>query len=232
MVDDNSFMSSQLGTKEYWEKHYTAEITNFRQNRDEGDVWFGSRPEKEIIKFLLSNVSSDSRIVDLGTGNASLLRKLSSHGFKKLCGVDYSERAIDLARNILQGDSEFGSIELLVADICQEHTDDNLLDQFAVVLDKGTFDAISLSQNSLAKKNNYKKNIKQMFCRKDGKMESHQYFIIVSCNFTKEELVEFFEDEDLCFSGELQCASTFVFGGKNGQTTVGCIFKLIPSPNK
>lgn len=66
------------------------------------------------------------------------------------------------------------------------------LKNFNVALDKGTYDAISLSpEHSVTKRNNYKKNISKL-------INSNGYLIISSCNWTEEELKIFFTDSKFC----------------------------------
>ena len=87
---------------------------------------------------------------------------------------------------------------------------------FDVCLDKGTYDAISLNpDNSLQKRLEYIKSLKMLLSRSG-------FFIIVSCNWTCEELKQQFNEFDLV--GEIP-APTFSFGGKQGQTVSTCVFR-------
>ena len=55
-------------------KSYQRENQNFRENGDEGEVWFGDDAMNRMVKFLdkiveEGLVQNDDPIVDLGTGN-------------------------------------------------------------------------------------------------------------------------------------------------------------------
>lgn len=126
------------------------------------------------------NKESD-KIIDVGCGNAMTLVELANEGFANLMGVDYSQKAIGLARMVLN-DNKLPHVELEVCDIL----DNALPHDFKVVHDKGTYDAISLNpENSAAKRQNYIENI----CRV---LLPAGYLVLTSCNWTKEELLKHF----------------------------------------
>ena len=55
-------------------KSYRRENQNFRENGDEGEVWFGEDAMNRMVKFLDRIVEEDliqnnDPVVDLGTGN-------------------------------------------------------------------------------------------------------------------------------------------------------------------
>lgn len=63
-----------------------------------------------------------------------------------------------------------------------------MLSGYAVVLDKGTYDAISLNpENARSQRNLYKTNLKKI-------LRHRGLFVIASCNWTEEELKQHFED--------------------------------------
>lgn len=115
-----------------------------------------------------------------------------------MCGVDYSEKALELAKKTCKVNNEtdlysttcdkikFKLVDLLDA----ESIDASLSDSFDCIIDKGTFDAISLIIGT--KELLFQQYIKQYLCsvhklfRKSiNDVTIEKFFIIVSCNFTK-----------------------------------------------
>lgn len=71
---------------------------------------------------------------------------------------------------------------------------------FQVILDKGTLDAILLSGDRRQRLNNYRRSIMEFFELQEEQTDySPRYFVIFSCNFTKDELRDMFEGDDLKF---------------------------------
>ncbi|TFB01770.1 Eukaryotic translation initiation factor 6 [Trichoderma ghanense] len=96
---------------------------------------------------------------------------------------------------------------------------------FDIVLDKGTFDAISLSATSSPNEPHpceiYRKRLLQLLNPHGG------IFLVTSCNWTEKELRGWFEDEK---DGELKVVGrveypTFTFGGMKGQTISTLCFR-------
>lgn len=88
-------------------------------------------------------------ILEIGCGNGALLLAVHEAGYnpKKLQGIDYSENAISLAKSIASKKDPtqiwFTVNDFLTEDI---HRDDTTSDGWDLILDKGTFDAISLGK--------------------------------------------------------------------------------------
>lgn len=84
----------------------------------------------------------DARIVEVGCGNGTLLCAFAEEGFSNLTGTDYSASAIELARKVAAKDGL--EVAFHVRDLLnvEAHAD---LGRFALVLDKGTYDAITLA---------------------------------------------------------------------------------------
>ncbi|KAK1781014.1 S-adenosyl-L-methionine-dependent methyltransferase [Copromyces sp. CBS 386.78] len=250
---------SKLGTKEYWDALYTREISNHASNpSDEGTVWFDdSDAENKIVQFLGEQehesfsglfTRDDAAVLDLGCGNGSLLFALHDDGWEgRLCGVDYSEQSVELARRVLrcrvlgEGEGNVG-IEFKVWDVLngdfstvqarphapseqQEGGDQNA--GWDLILDKGTFDAVSLSDSRDSRGRriceNYGARVLQLL-RPGG------FFLVTSCNWTEEELKGWFETDfaevydgsekkklGLRQVGRIEYPS-FSFGGVRGQT--------------
>uniref|UniRef100_A0A0A9WG81 Protein-lysine N-methyltransferase CM83_54793 n=2 Tax=Lygus hesperus TaxID=30085 RepID=A0A0A9WG81_LYGHE len=211
--EQNELEPSELGTKEYWDNIYERDKNNFEDHGDVGEIWFGEDSELRILRWLTkNNIPTDKRIIDLGCGNGMMLVELAREGYNNVTGVDYCESAIELSKSIIDTQS-MGHIKLEVADLTQ---DCNLVG-FDIVLDKGTFDAISLSPDDpKSKKLMYLKNVSKML--NDGGL-----FVITSCNWTENELVEQFSTD---FKHKQTIPTpTFSFGGKTGSVVSSVVFE-------
>jgi SAM-dependent methyltransferase len=196
------------------------------------------------------------RFLDLGTGNGHMLFELrereddeGERWLGDMVGVDYSPRSIELARQIdeqrraalrVQQDESgdhnaddiaagssalpgFANVTLHVWDLLTETAGDWLNDGFDVVLDKGTFDAISLmspeADGSPHPCDRYRRTVAPLI-KRGG------YLVITSCNWTKNELLEWLVPQD----GELTLLDearypTFMFGGTTGQSVVTLVLQ-------
>ncbi|KAI1376800.1 putative S-adenosylmethionine-dependent methyltransferase of the seven beta-strand family [Hypoxylon crocopeplum] len=249
---------SELGTKEYWDNLYTTELSNHAHDpSDTGTVWFDdSDAEAKLVEFLSdlslspSLPSETTSFLDLGTGNGSLLFKLRDAGWQgSMLGVDYSRQSVEFARRIAQSRSSSPSsleeqpISFHEHDILRT-TPTALLtgaqsQGWDVVLDKGTFDAISLSSETDAQTGrrvgeSYRARIAPLV-REGG------LFLVTSCNWTEDELRGWFagaarEDDD----GEGEAMRgwrfeqvgrvrypSFSFGGVKGQTISSLCFRKV-----
>uniref|UniRef100_A0AC34QG67 Protein-lysine N-methyltransferase n=1 Tax=Panagrolaimus sp. JU765 TaxID=591449 RepID=A0AC34QG67_9BILA len=231
---------SELGTIEYWKKHYENELTNFEENGDEGEVWFGRSAENRLIRFVTDKVPKNAKILDVGTGNASVLRKLRQKGYYRLTGIDYCEESILLSRKAARAEEAENSpkIDFKVADLIADKTDPELYRKFQVrlqqnivqtsfqvILDKGTLDAILLAGDRTQRLNNYRRSITDFFELQEEQNDHFpRYFVIFSCNFTKDELRDMFECDDLKFDVDIPATNALMFGGKQGVTSTGVAF--------
>lgn len=185
-----------------------------------------------------------SRILDLGTGNGHMLFELREEGWLgEMVGVDYSEASVELARRIGEarrkeaGDEEDAEEEDAEEDAKEEEKPIqfetwNILTQspgpwlstkFDAVLDKGTFDAISLSAETDTQGRRICETYRDAvvpLIKKDG------FMVITSCNWTKEEVVAWFVAEDglLEVFDEARYPS-FTFGGQTGQSVCTIVFR-------
>ncbi|KAM5345513.1 hypothetical protein ACJ41O_011375 [Fusarium nematophilum] len=240
---------SKLGTKEYWDNLYTTEVSNHAADpSDIGTVWFDdSDAEAKILEFLESLLDpsdldapvlshSDTTFLDLGCGNGSLLFSLREEDWSgRALGVDYSPQSIALARQITaakqseaEEDTESpGPVEFqewdLIAGPHETVLNSKQVDGWDVVLDKGTFDAISLSDERDAQGRRlceaYRERVLPLV-RKGG------IFLVTSCNWTEPELLSWFErqdDEGFRVVGRVEYP-TFSFGGVKGQTITTLCF--------
>ncbi|KAK1060788.1 Protein-lysine N-methyltransferase efm4 [Friedmanniomyces endolithicus] len=178
-----------------------------------------------------------SRFLDLGTGNGHLLfalREENEEGFcwsGEMIGVDYSDSSISLARRIAterQVDATTMRFEQwdLLADPPQP---DWLQDGFDVVLDKGTFDAISLmpyAEGSRHPCDIYREKVVPLI--KPG-----HFLCITTCNWVKEELLDWLAPA----GGQLQYYAeakypTFTFGGQTGQSIVTLTLRKVTAESE
>lgn len=212
-MEHEELQSSELGTLEYWEERYRQEINNFRSNGDVGDIWFGEDILEKLLRWISSCavIHKTAKIVDVGCGNGIMLVELARLGFENLLGVDYSEKAVVLAKEIAS--KENLTINYEVCDVLAGKLGEN---NFDVVLDKGTYDAVSLSPTAKEDKKKYVKNVHDCL-RKDGLL------VLTSCNWTREELdgqfYELFE-----FFYEIPTPQ-FKFGGKVGSVVTCVVYK-------
>ncbi|KAL7929975.1 S-adenosyl-L-methionine-dependent methyltransferase [Trichoderma chlorosporum] len=254
---------SELGTKEYWDKLYTAELTNHAANpSDTGTNWFDdSDAEGRIVAFLdgLTEddqdvlerplAKEDAALLDLGCGNGELLFALRDDGWEgRMLGVDYSAQSVALARQIgetrdaeEQGEQEeeggeaaktasvsFLEWDLLAGPLAADDASSPLSFApsqerlFDIILDKGTFDAISLSApDGVHPCETYRERLLRLL-NPDGGV-----FLVTSCNWTEPELRSWFEEDE---DGQLRVVGrveypTFTFGGLKGQTITTLCFR-------
>lgn len=142
-----------------------------------------------MLRFITNKlkIGKEERIIDIGCGNGVTLLELGEKGFENLLGVDYSEKAIQLAEAILR-ENDLKDVKLQAVDFLDKEQLREFTGGFRVAHDKGTYDAISLSpDNSSVKRKKYMENVCDIVAP-DG------YFIITSCNWTKQELVKHFEN--------------------------------------
>ncbi|KAL5003791.1 methyltransferase domain-containing protein [Aspergillus recurvatus] len=207
-------------------------------------------------------------ILDLGTGNGSMLALLRKRGrfAGKMVGVDYSAKSVELARELQvtkrheaylsdsdeddegswsddgyetkeedEGEEEWNEIRFEECDIlnCQEDLQSKkvpwfLYDKggFDIVLDKGTFDAVSL----MVEKSECERypGIAGGLVRKGG------FLIVTSCNWTEEEIVRWFTSAEIQINGIGKLAvwgkvqyPRFRFGGQEGQGVCTVCFQRV-----
>ncbi|KAI9271382.1 S-adenosyl-L-methionine-dependent methyltransferase [Sporodiniella umbellata] len=202
------FEASKLGTKSYWDTVYDRENENFKEIGDIGEVWFGEESVERMVEWVTENVSqTDSRVIDLGCGNGHLLLELANEGYQSLHGIDYSESAVTLAQSIVK-DRDLEWIQYTTVDFLSnpkwfEHTYD-------VVLDKGTYDAISLHPD-------------QTEAKKLGQLGPREKY--VDCNWTMEELIESFK-QYFKYHSHVKYP-VFQFGGHTGSKICTVAFSPI-----
>jgi SAM-dependent methyltransferase len=184
--------------------------------------------------------------LDIGCGNAaSLLYLAKEYEFQHLTGVDYSQPGIELARKVVARSESTQHIKLEVLDLMdlsglysRYSTGNGLV--FDLLYDKGTFDAICLNEDK-SMRAKYVSSVVSMM------KSTTSYFVITSCNWTVQELIQMFESmstyearahehQDLAgiedhANFSLKWLKTlqhpqFSFGGKSGSTVATCAFTL------
>lgn len=162
----------------------------------------------------------DVAILELGCGNGHFTAALLEAGFDRLGALDYSETAVELARQLVSNDQ----VSIYAADILDlASIPDSESGKYHVLVDKGTFDAISLSGRDIVSE------IAPAFKAALRKLSSSErtttpLFIVTSCNWTADELKGIFGPE-LTPVGEIE-HSSFTFGGRKGQDVSTVIFQI------
>lgn len=237
-----------------WDKLYTNELSNHAADpSDIGTIWFDdSDAEAKMVDFLCDLADADTlakpatSLLDLGCGNGSLLFALRDEGWTgRALGVDYSPQSVALARQVAASkDSAADAVEFREWDIIGGPMDavaDGAQRQgWDVVLDKGTFDAISLSDDKDARG---RRPCEGYTARVLRLVRPGGLFLVTSCNWTEEELAAWFvrgggerplaaaaaaasEDGGFEVAGRVQYR-TFSFAGAKGQTISTICFKKI-----
>ena len=220
MEKNGGSSSSKLGTKTFWDNCYQEENYNFDDHGDVGEIWFGEESMFRVINWLedrmmVAGVGLDSPILEVGCGNGILCVELAKAGFTNITGVDYSEGAVELANKIAV--KEECAIVYRSLDILDFKTvETNHRETYKIVIDKGTFDAISLSETAASDKAHYVKNVHQML-QNDGLL------LITSCNWTESELLEQFSSSFTLIDSVDTTFKTFY--GKTASAETFCIFK-------
>jgi len=217
--------SSELGTKEYWDKAYTTENENFDKDGLEGEVWFGEESTDRIMRWLQRNndlIPTTYSILDLGCGNGQAAFAFRDEGYNDITGVDYSESAIELSNKIAKK-CNAESIIFKKCDILSNISEIQQVlgrNSFDVCFDKGTYDAISLCpEEAKLKRQKYIENISELLKSSNSK----KYLILTSCNWTKEELVEQLKEK---FDVRAVIPTPqFKFGGVVGNNVTSVIFE-------
>ncbi|KAG0144823.1 hypothetical protein CROQUDRAFT_659509 [Cronartium quercuum f. sp. fusiforme G11] len=178
--------------------------------------------------------SKSQHILDVGCGNGQLLFLLAQGGFPVSClsGIDYVASSIELTSRIAKSKGIDG-LRLEVKDILRDkielpsrprkrHGIDR--EGWDLITDKGTFDAICLSDEMLDGKKlckHYPGRISNLLAKPGG------IFLITSCNWTEQELISTFvtEETGLRYHSKIPRTS-FTFGGTQGTTITTIAFQL------
>ncbi|CAL7945627.1 unnamed protein product [Xylocopa violacea] len=215
--DTEELEPSDLGTRDYWDRIYSEELDNFKEHGDVGEIWFGRNNTLKVIRWIATelNLNNDDKIIDIGCGNGMTLIELSRKGFERLVGIDYSQKAVDLAREILK-EHNVSQIELKVCDILNSE-DLDLSTDFKLAHDKGTYDAISMHpEDPASKRRKYIENVHKILLPSG-------YLVLTSCNWTKAEIEKHFQNYfDIL---HVLPSDSFTFGGQSGNTVTQLVLR-------
>ena len=157
------------------------------------------------------------------------MAQLAQRNFTNLYGLDYSEKAIEFCQKQY---NQF-NIHFNVVDILNDNFQND--QKFDAIIDKGTYDAICLMPDADIHENR-KRYLKFLI----NNLKNNGHFIIVTCNFTKEEIFKFLSisnnvhnninndndnilKTDYHFIHEFD-TPTLSFGGHVGKLITGLIF--------
>ncbi|KIW97006.1 uncharacterized protein Z519_02397 [Cladophialophora bantiana CBS 173.52] len=205
---------------------------------------------------LSGNTRKAPSVLDLGTGNGSALFALRLHGHYtgRMVGVDYSSKSVELARRLrvryasaassaTDSGSSVENMAFEVFDIIHDspHAQpwwDSSLDPggFDLVLDKGTFDAISLSSATVAdpaSSNRHQRRMCELYPAKVLQMvKAGGYLLVTSCNWTEAEVVAWFttcppggRENEVFEVYDAIKYPVFEFGGQKGQGVASVCFR-------
>jgi hypothetical protein len=164
-----------------------------------------------------------------------------------MLGVDYSPQSISLARSLAKRyastdpRNQYADIQFEVLDLI--HSDPATQPWwpgggFDLVLDKGTFDAISLSSETITFPASTQYRVCELYPSKVLKMVKPGGFLLVtSCNWTEEEVIHWFTGSE----GSLGSAKSvgklevwgkvkypkYKYGGQEGQGVASICFRRV-----
>ncbi|KNZ57764.1 uncharacterized protein VP01_207g7 [Puccinia sorghi] len=164
----------------------------------------------------------------VGCGNGQLLFLLAQGGYpvESLAGIDYSQSSIELCVQISQAKGIQG-LRLEVRDILRDPIvpprRDGQRQGWDLITDKGTFDAICLSDQTIDGQRLaqiYPLKIRDLLVKPGG------IFLITSCNWTEEELMAKFVTPQTGFTFHSKIPrATFSFAGSTGSTITTIAFQ-------
>ena len=164
-----------------------------------------------------------NQFLDLGCGNGTILIRLHEQNYTQLTGIDYSVKAVELAEVVAESNGA-KSIKFQPHDVLSSDPL-SCLGTFKVIIDKGTYDAICLNPD--AKLNDVRHKYIDFI---HVHLQSYGYFLLTSCNWTYDELLQHFTTEShhsgskLVFVEQIK-TPTLTYGGKSGNRITSVIFQ-------
>ncbi|CAG9826229.1 unnamed protein product [Diabrotica balteata] len=132
----------QFSQKEYWD-------TFFKKRGNKAFEWYGEYPE--LSQYLHKYIKKQDNILITGCGNSTLGRDLYDIGYSSITNIDISQ--VVIRQMLSQNEKPRSNLKYIQMDALNM-TFDN--EQFSVVLDKGTLDAL-MPDDSKATIENIKK---------------------------------------------------------------------------
>ena len=217
-----------------WDATYAQDITtNTETPSHTGQDWFSDQnASSKVLDYLVSSALKldlqTTSFLDVGAGNGEMLFVLREEGgFEgRMVGVDYSDASIQLGKKRLasiqeDGGADIGGIAFEEWDVMHSVPREAWQDGFDVVLDKGTFDAISLSDEA----DEAGRRICEGYREKvEVLVKPGGYLVVTSCNWNEEELKGWFGGGQLEVFGRIEYP-VFRFGGQTGQSVSTLCFR-------
>ncbi|KAJ9612290.1 Protein-lysine N-methyltransferase efm4 [Cladophialophora chaetospira] len=197
-------------------------------------------------------------VLDLGTGNGSALFSLHLQGgyHGPMVGVDYSRKSIELADRLRHKYAAYyasstrtalKNISFYVFDIIEDNPRaqawwpyDTPNPGFDLVLDKGTFDAISLSSATSTDETGRERRICELYpSRVLDLVRLGGFLLLTSCNWTEAEVISWFTgasanaaQDGAAQNFRFEVFDTikypvFEFGGQKGQGVASVCFRKV-----
>lgn len=139
-----------------------------------------------------------------------------------MLGVDYSQQSVEHCRKLadIRGLDAKDGLRFEVCDIMKGE-DLDVGEGFDVVLDKGTFDAISLSDET----DQHGRRLCEGYRQRVERLVKHNGVLLVtSCNWTESELKHWLSGGQLVAVDSLEYP-VLRFGGQTGQSVCSVAFK-------
>lgn len=175
----------------------------------------------------------------------SALRSEGGFHGSKMVGIDYSERSVELARTLAKfeakqspvGETLTGQLAFEVYDIFEDASPKETWWESSgwdLVIDKGTFDAISLSSDTVANAQGRERRVCELYPRKVKRLvKAGGFLVVTSCNWTEEEVIRWFTDDSSDFEDDGRRMEVFgriayprfKFGGAEGQGVCTVCFR-------
>ncbi|XP_047510251.1 eEF1A lysine and N-terminal methyltransferase homolog [Pieris napi] len=203
----------EFSDKDYWNKF-------FKKRGNKAFEWYGEY--LELCTYLHKYIKQTDKILIPGCGNSSLSADLYDVGLKQITNIDVSEVVIRQmkAKNVARSEMTFTCMDAMKTTFED--------DEFNVVLDKGTLDALmpDESEDTIANIDNYFKEMKRI-------LKTGGRFICISLlqSHILKKLVDVFSDKSWMFR-VVRCHEAEQKNIENGDGTTLPVFVVIATKFK